>query len=723
MFGLENISIDFQTGSGFFVWSSLVILLALAVYLYLRTNPPLPRYLRIILGALRAIAILALITVLLEPVISYTRDYQRKPSVALLLDESGSMDKVESNLSRNARRDSLLSSNDFDRLQSSADIHSFYFAGNLTSESDKIQPDRTALGDALDAVRQTETAQPYDYWLVLTDGRSNSGVDPRKAAAGIGDPVIAVDLASEVGSFDVGIDDIEYNPILFAGQPAEMKLKLSWQGADDKNFAIRLLDSNRVVFQTEFNPDQPDGLGETTLKYTPMEPGQKILKVSVSASGAEQNSANNQKSFSVKVLKSRLMVLIATERPDYEVGFLKRLLEQSDKYEVDLIATGSKAGNLAGQFPATQSELNRYDLVVLHDPDPRKLESRQDLLSSYLSEKGGSILALMGEQFCARGPVDWFNRLLPFSQSQRQPIEYRSFHGSPSEGQLFHPSVRLADTQTEIRKLWADLPPFQAIAPCDSINPQSTVLAWAALTGRDENRLPILGYRRFGPGKLMASAASPFWTWGFVNLGFGEDDASYRKFVEGTISWLTVSDDLDPVRIKPDKDVYHRGETIRFEGFAFDLGFRPIPGVTGTVRLEDPSQNLSYEADLIDRGEGKHTAELYDVVPGQYRFIARFEAEGRQLKRAEGKILVEPFSLEQANQSGDPATLAAMASLTGGQYFRFDSFDKAIDAINMAPVTVSSSGDIAIFNKFWLLIIFLAALSVEWLLRKIHQLL
>ncbi len=396
MFGLENIGIDFQTGSPFFVWSTLLILLALAVYLYFRTNPPLPRYMRIILGALRAIAVVALITVLLQPVISYTRNYQRPLSVALLLDESGSMDKTEQGLSRHARRDSLLSSADFARLKASADIHKFYFAGNLTDELEKVQRDRTALGDAIDAVEKSQTNQPYDYWLLFTDGRSNSGIDPRKAAEAPGDPIIAVDLASEVGNFDVGIDDIEYNPVLFAGQPAEIKLKLSWQNADDKNFAIRLLDSNRVVFQTEHIADQPDGLGETTLRFTPAEPGQKILKVTISAAGTEQNTANNQRSFSVKVLKSRLMVLIATERPDYEVSFLKRLLEQSDKYEVDLIVTGAKAGNLAAAFPASQSELNKYDLVVLHDPDPRKLESRQDLLNSYLSEKGGSDLGADG---------------------------------------------------------------------------------------------------------------------------------------------------------------------------------------------------------------------------------------------------------------------------------------------------------------------------------------
>ena len=163
---------------------------------------------------------------------------------------------------------------------------------------------------------------------------------------------------------------------------------------------VQLLDSNRVLDQQVFNITQDAGLGEIVLKYQPPEPGQRILRVNIPALKDEENDGNNQRSFAVKILKSKLLVLLATDSPDYEVGFLKRFLDRSDRYEVDLRVTGDKAGNLAGVFPTRQGELNRFDLVILYDPDPAVLQSRRGVIESYLSEKGGALWLLMGIVTC-----------------------------------------------------------------------------------------------------------------------------------------------------------------------------------------------------------------------------------------------------------------------------------------------------------------------------------
>ena len=75
-----------------------------------------------------------LIISLLEPVISYTREFERQPKMALLLDESLSMDKTEQEKSRRSRRDSLLSSKDFDQFQKNVDLTTYHFADELSEE-------------------------------------------------------------------------------------------------------------------------------------------------------------------------------------------------------------------------------------------------------------------------------------------------------------------------------------------------------------------------------------------------------------------------------------------------------------------------------------------------------------------------------------------------------------------------------------------------------------
>ena len=85
--------------------------------------------------------------------------------------------------------------------------------------------------------------------------------------------------------------------------------------------------------------------------------------------------------------------------------------------------------------------------------------------------------------------------------------------------------------------------------------------------------------------------------------------------------------------------------------------------------------------------------------------------------------MVEPYSLEEMHPGADPATLQAIASSTGGSYFRYEKFADAVAALQMDPVQMTESRSEPIWQSEWLLAIFIAALSLEWALRKMHQLL
>jgi hypothetical protein len=722
MLGFRDISVEFLTGHPVLVVLGLVGLLVLTWLLYYRTNPPLPAYRRVILGILRVLAVVALALALLEPVITYNREFERKRRVDLLLDRSASMDRTESGLTRVARSDSLLSGATFGQLKGSVDLTTWYFGGNLASETKNLDREQTALGDAVAGLAAQQMAEPPDQILLLTDGRSNSGRSVQDAAAGFKVPILVVNMAGESDEFDIALQDVQFNPVLFVGQATEIKVQFSWQHAAGKAFKAQLRKGERLLAEASFAGGEESGRGDVTISWTPDNPGQELLSVTIPPLVGEQNAANNSRTIAVKILKSRLLVLLATDHPDYEIGFMKRYLEQSDRFEVDLKVTGPRAGNLAGKFPSAQTELNRYDLVVLYDPDPAQYEARQQLIKSYLSERGGAVWVLLGERFAVRGPVGWFNQLLPFSQSIQRKVDYFEFHGEPSEASLFHPSVRLADDRGSIRETWAKLPPFRALVRCDQVDPQSVVLAYAAEPIRAGFRSPILGFKRFGPGKLMASAALPFWSWGFADIGAGGSGAAYGTFLDGSTRWLTVRDDFDPIRISPEKEVFSRGEPVRFLGFAFDQGYRPITGVVGNVRLTGASAAQPLDRDVIEVGEGRYEGTFAQVPPGTYSYVASLSKDGQELKRTEGTLKVEPFSLEEFDQSGDPATLQGLATLTGGAYYGFRQFDGALAQIDTRPVKEQIQGEVVLWNRLWLLLLFIAALACEWVIRKANQL-
>jgi hypothetical protein len=722
MFGLHDLTLDFLTDQAFLVWPALLVLLGLAVLLYRRTNPPIPPYLRILLTALRMVAIVALVLALLEPVLGFSRIFERSRSVTVLIDRSSSMSKIEQGQSRQARLDSLLSSPVFERLRSQTSSSVYYFGGNLTESSGEVVTDRTALGDALRELERQELGAAPDYRLVFSDGRSNAGEDAIVPARGSSTPVIAIDMSLDAGEFDVGIHSLEHNPVVFAGQPTEVALGLAWHTGQDRTVTVELKRDNQILDRQTLTIRADAARGDIVLKYTPQQPGQQLLTVNIVPLPEEETADNNQRSFACKVLKSRMLVAIVTNQPDYEVGFLKRFLDKSDKYEVELIVMGSKSGNISQRLPTTSAGLNRYDLIVLHDPDPQLLQSRKEILHSYLADKGGAVWVMMGRRYAARGPTEWFDNLLPFAPSRRGRLVRQEFRAEPAEGNLFHPTLRLGDDRSAIRAAWADLPPFQSLVPCDQIAPDAVVLARVAGSGDSPVRLPVLGYRRVGPGKVLASAGLPFWPWGFVSLGLGEDDANYGRFLEGTSSWLTVADDFDPVRILPEKKVFTRGESVRFDGFAYDQGFRPIPNATGYVRLESEATEDPIEADLIAVREGAYAAEFSGLAPGAYKYQGRFDKDGRLLREVSGEILVESFSLEEYDRRGNPALLTALAQESGGKYYRAEDFDRAVEDLDLAPAEIKTTSELPLWGAPWLLLTMILALATEWILRKVNQL-
>lgn len=723
MLGFEDIRLDFLTGQLWLVVLALVVLVGLSVWLYRRTNPPLPMWMKFALGALRVLAIAGIVIALSEPVISYKRTIERPRKVTVLVDHSGSMEKQESGLSRRARADSLLSTELFEQLGAQAEVTTLFFGGNLVESRSEVRDDRTALGDAIEQREREELGEPSDYWLLVSDGRSNSGREPVAAARGLSSPIYAIDVAGSSGSFDVGLVQADCASILFVGQPTEVKATLDFTQAQDSVITVQLRDSARVITQKDIRLDQESGLADVVLDYTPSQPGQQILTVSVPAREAEENPGNNSQSLSVKVLKSRLKVLLVSHAPDYEVGFLRRFLRQADKYDVELVVPVSQAGNLTGSMPERQAEVNQFDLVVLHDPSAPELARFSGLLNSYLKDRGGALMVLMGERFGTR-PIDGEGAaLLPFRPSRGDAYRRIEYRGIPAEGQLFHPAVRLGESQTAIRETWAQLPPFASVVLCDQLDPNGVVLAYGSAPLDRHGRVPVLGYKRIGAGKVIAAAGLPLWRWGFSGVNAGVGDRAYRDFMEGTISWLTVRDDFDPVQVRPTKEVYRRGDEVVFEGHAYDQGYRPLEQVRGIVSVTRQDGAGSREADLTPVGSGEYEARFGDLVSGTYQWRAELRSEDQLLKADSGTVVVEAYSLEEFDQRGDPATLAALANATGGEYFTYRQFGEALDQLDTRRVSHTKKAELTVFNRDIWWIVVLVTLSLEWLIRKRNQLL
>ena len=64
------------------------------------------------------------------------------------------------------------------------------------------------------------------------------------------------------------------------------------------------------------------------------------------------------------------------------------------------------------------------------------------------------------------------------------------------------------------------------------------------------------------------------------------------------------------------------------------------------------------------------------------------------MKQNTGRLVVEAFSLEEFDRSGNPGNLIALSRLSGGDYYTFSDFDRALEAIDRTPISTIKKSEI-----------------------------
>lgn len=727
---MDRLNVEFLSS---YLWLVIVVCLALlaASYIYYRrTTPPLPKFMRIFLSVLRGAAFLALFLALAQPIISYTSVTRAKKKMAVLLDYSESMNQPLSPGSDKTRLEEardVLDGPELSRFRDNLDITTYAYAESLVpaDKSDSLSHAMTDPGEALKQLRRQSAIDPYDYIMMISDGRVTEGEDPGDIASEYGRPVLAIAVGDSVRIEDIALDDIDFNEVVFAGKQTEIKAIVSQQGDFDGKLQFQLSEGKTVLTQRTDDPPGSGKSGEYTLTYTPSKPGRMFLNLDVTGPNSEANPQNNRRTFAVRVLKSKLNILVYSSSVNQEYAFLNRFLKSHDDYQVTRVVDAPGGDRVGERFPTTQERLNSFDLVILIDPNLNRISSHYDEFLSYMTDRGGAVLLLMGEEYDRSAAGNRLETLSPLTVAPagRSPVRYGKFHIMPNPQMTFHPVIKLADTREDIDAAWSNQPPFSISLPIDSVRSGSVTLGYLASDiGRAQEA--AAAYRRFGAGKFLAFSVAPFWNWAFLPIGVGGDITLYSDFFAATIRWLTISDESDRFSFKPIKDVFQSGEDVVFNGFIRDEGFRPIEGAGGDLVVASADGDTSTVSVIPDPSrEGGYRADAGVLPPGSYSYRVQLSADSVKLGRLKGEFAVDDIDREMAFSSVDWSSLARTARNSGGVFASYSNLSPLIDAVNLDRVRVERIHEYRLWDNVLLLVIILVTLSAEWFIRKRRQLL
>ncbi len=701
---------------------ALVALAYLAFRLYGRVPPAVGPVLRRVLLVIRIAAIAVVVLVLLEPVIRFTRVNTERPIVAVLLDTSRSMSIPDGTggMRRGDEAVALLNEVIVPRVARDAEVEAFSFSDRmepLDVRRSTIQGEPAFDGELTDVAAaltelRREVPEGLSAIVLATDGAANRGGSVVDAWRPLGVPVYALGVGSDVEPKDIAVREALTNRISYAGEVLPIEVTLSSAGFAGGSTTVQLSEDGASLDTATVGLS---GTGEETLvrfDVVPANAGLHRYTIDVPAAPGELSTSNNRRVVATNTLGGKVRVLMVASRPGWDYAFLTRELGAEGNMELTAVSGLAGPADAGASLPTTAEALLSYDLVVLIEPDWSDLPIGDEWLVRFVRERGGGLLVVGLPP--GRGDGGEAATVLP-------SVSVRPAHDATRETRLrltpegeTSPLLRIVDGRYENATLWRQLPPvWTATEAWWEPGPRSTVMASTA--GDEAQAVPVIMTSRTGGGSVAIFAAQGLWRW---KMAGPEDPDVLDAVVANAARWLTARGELERVTVETDKDVYPAGESVHVSAQVYGGDYRLARNASVTVDVSRGEGTAPVQTIVLSPDGDFYRGEASGLIPGRYVYVAHGESSGESMGEAAGEFVVEEFSLEDAEIRRRPGLLKRLADDSGGSYVSPETLDDLPESVTLERTRKMVRSEYEVWNSSWPLVVLVALLSMEWILRR-----
>jgi hypothetical protein len=691
---------------------------------YRRASPQPTAAVRRALVASRSAALAIAGFVLLSPVLEYSRPAGRKPAFALMVDDSRSMAEAEKGgTGRSGTAARLAAGPGFRSLSGGGRLSVVLFSDRVRFfgpdgvDSSKARGPATDLAAAFRALVALPVEDRPAAVILVSDGAVNLGGDPVRAAEDLGVPVHTLCVGDSNPAPDVRIVRALSGRTVTAESDCPVEVSVSGRGFGGRSVAVSLFagDTKADGKTVDLPPEGREA--DVRLSWRPMVPGDWTLRAAVTRFPGEWSAGNNDRRWTVQVLKRRLRVLVLAGGPGPDLSFIRRGLESAGDFQVETRIWKSGSEFYEGRA-FSESELSGADVVFLVNvpapgfPGPVWRNAVSAIRSSRLP------FAWFPGKAADTDALGALGDRLPFTALVRG-VSRTVTCRLTAEGDN-HPAVRLREGADANRRAWLSLPPVSAVVRRLDLKP------WAAsvVDGvpaenpavEPAGGLPLIVAGRSAEGKCLAVLAEGIYRWELVSAGLGSADAVLAPFLENAVRWLVRGDDGRPVRFIDETGSADAGRDFPVAVWVTDAASRPVSGGRVDVTIEGPSgrgtQTLEETDTRIYRGS------VRPAEPGPHRIAAEARLDGALLGRDTMFVSVQPFLPELIDSRSRPELLRSISETTGGMILNPGDPDPLSGLPLPVAERMMTPVRIGLYDMPWLLIPLAMLLVFEWILRR-----
>ncbi|MFK7770154.1 MAG: VWA domain-containing protein [Mariniblastus sp.] len=626
----------------------------------------------------------------------------------------------------------------------------------------------TELGSAIQHLVNKERGGPIAGIVVITDGRSNSGVQPARAiaaAANAGIPIYPIGIGTTETPKNVRVADIQAPPKVFPSDKFLVKGIIKSFGLSGQSIRVKLVSVDDKEQEAETIEDETtirlldDGKAVSVdFNVTRQEQGKRRYIIRTESVDGDSDPRDDQRAAMVEIVERQTKVLLMAGGPNREFRFLRNQLYRDKDILLHVLLQSSPEGAdqesdvLLTEFPKTREEVFFYDCIIGFDPDWRDLEPKQsELLERWVAEQAGGLILIAGPVNTpewTRKPrgdeaIDKIRRLYPvsfYSQGTAQlklgrfggeqpfPLEF-SREGRASE------FLWLGDTGSESQSNWSQFEGVFGYYAVNESKPGADVLAnFADPNTSIDEQLPIyLASQFYGAGRVFFQASGEMWRIRRLDVDFFQQ--YYVKLIRWASQGRLLRDSTRGVLLT-DRERCWMGDQVVVQAILRDAQDQPLllTKVDAVVlRPDGTRQDLSLEATKNAVRPGTFNGQFTAGSEGDYRISLPIPASP-DLEVLTSTVQANIPDLEKEQPQRNDSLLTEIADKTNGYFYVGINSFQSTESNPVSPTKIIQSQDQETFltgtlDRFfqrklmmWLLTLLATSLAMEWTIRRLHKL-
>ena len=715
---LALLSLIFAAGLGWWMWQS---------------KPNWNRIRSGMLWILQAAAACTLLLMLWQPALSVSALKPQQNIVAVVVDNSSSMKRTDSDGTRLEAAKKLLDSGLLKDLEKRFQVRLYTIDQGLhrIAKTDAVTGDSpvSKLGDGLKQLTAESSGLPVGAVLLLSDGADSAGGIDRQTITDIRSqriPVHTIGFGKEQLTKDLEIRNVDVPLRALSDARLSAVVRLRNRGYAGQKTRIEIREETKILASKDVTLGK-DGQEQTeSLLFSAGIAGARHLSVGLKLMDGEENQANNTMSRFVVVEGRKPRVLYIEGEPRWEFKFIRRAVEEDRSLQLVTMLRvtqnkilrqgGANAKELEAGFPSTAEELFQYDGLIIGSVDAGYFSlTQQELIRQFADRRGGGVLFLGGRSSLSDGGYD------KTGMAEMMPVTLLAAKGT-FERELAIPSVtpsgrdsmvlRLVEDPDKNVERWKTMPKLADFQATGKAKPGAVVLAEMSTP---KGVFPLLAVQNYGRGRVAVFATSGSWRWQMTQP---KEDTTHELFWQQLLRWVSSATQGQIVATTPNPLLADDGKLpIRVD--VREKNYLPVADAEVTARVMGP-QGVAAQVKLTPDPvlPGVYVGEWNAPVVGDY--VAEVEAMRNGQKIGSDALLfrredgvTENFYSEQNRE-----LLEKLSEETGGRYWKPEDAKKLPTEISFSEAGVTTRETYDLWNMPFFFLLLLALRTSEWLLRR-----